>query len=100
MVVLNFKYFKLNSECFLVTGVKKSVIYNLLSKKMIWLDEEQSEIVKLAELGDKVDENNSLLKDLVDNGWGQFSDEKIYVEKIRTKNLFSINQFYKSRRMV
>ena len=97
MDALNYKYFHLNNECYLVLGEKKSTINNIIKKEIIWLDEEQTQLAIKSENGEKVDSDNDFLNNLSDAGWGFFSERKYFIDKIRTKNLFSQNMFYKER---
>lgn len=100
MDALNYKYFQLNNECYLVLGKKKSTINNIIKKEIIWLDEEQTQLAINFENGETIDADNDFLNSLSDAGWGFFSEQKYFIDKIRTKNLFSQNMFYKERPLV
>ncbi|SET03328.1 radical SAM protein [[Clostridium] polysaccharolyticum] len=97
---MNYKYFQLNNECYLVIGKKRATIHNLLKREIIWLDEEQTKLALMFENGEKVDCNNSFIESLCQAGWGFSSEKKYYIDKIRTKNLFTQNMFYKERPII
>ena len=97
---MNYKYFQLNNECYLVVGKKRATIHNLLTKEIIWLDEEQTKFAVMFENGEKVDCENGFIESLCKAGWGFSSERKYFIDKIRTKNLFAQNMFYKERPVV
>ena len=100
MDALNFRYFQLNNECYLVLGKKRATIHNLLTREIIWLNEEQTNLAIMFENGEKVDCTNSFIESLCEAGWGFSSERKYYIDKIRTKNLFAQNMFYKERPII
>lgn len=97
---MNYKYFNLNPECYLVLGKNKLVIQNLITKEIIWVDNKYKEIILMAEQGKKVDESNLYLNELEKKGWGFFSEKKFYIDKLRTMNLFNQKKFWKDRPIV
>lgn len=90
------KYFKLSPESHLVLGCKCSLIHNLLSDEIIWLNEENTRIVSEAETGKAYIHPDSVLDDLVTMGWGCFNEKKIFIDKIRTTNIFSQKRMWKN----
>jgi radical SAM protein with 4Fe4S-binding SPASM domain len=81
-------YFRLNPECYLATGKIGSVIYNLHTKEMIWLDKHASSQMIRCEAGAEVSGDNEICRDLSNGGWGFFSEKPTYVDKARPKNAF------------
>ena len=57
-------YFRLNPECYLVLGKKRSVIHNILKSEMVWLDEANTQVMMNAELCKPIDKENETLKKL------------------------------------
>lgn len=88
-------YFRLNPECYLVLGKKRSVIHNILKSEMVWLDEANTQVMIDAELCKPIDKENETLKKLEEMGWGFFSDHCVYVDKLRIRNIFSLNKMWK-----
>lgn len=91
------KYFRLKPECFLVKGTKRSVLYNLLDGKTIWLSEETSDILLKSELNNEIDPKDSeLFETLKKNDLGDYTNEKVYIDKLRAFNIFNDKKFHKS----
>lgn len=88
-------YFRLNPECYLVLGKKRSVIHNLLKNELVWLDEENTQLMINAELSKPIDRENDTLIKLDEMGWGFFSDHGIFVDKLRSRNVFSLSKMWK-----
>ncbi|WP_294359428.1 hypothetical protein [uncultured Clostridium sp.] len=97
---MSYKYFNLNPECYLILGKNKSVIQNLLTRDVIWLNEEETQLMIKVERGDKVDESNEYLNELAMRGFGFISEKRYYIDKIRTMNLFNQKKFWKDRPIV
>ena len=83
------KYFQLNPECYLITGAHRSLIHNLLTGKILWLDANNTKQILLAEAGNEVNENESTFTELEKLGWGFFSDSKYFVDKLRSTNIYN-----------
>lgn len=88
------KYFRLNSECYLILGKKKSIIHNILTTEMIWLDEEKTNSLLRAEVNIISNEDEGFYKELVDLGYGFFSDNLVYIDKFRIINNFNQNKLW------
>lgn len=88
------KYFRLNPECYLILGKKKSIIHNILTTEMIWLDEENTKNLLKAEVNAILREDEEFYNELVDLGYGFFSDNLIYIDKFRIINNFNQNKLW------
>lgn len=97
---MNYKYFNLNPECYLIVGERRAVIQNLLTSEVVWLDEDDTNLLIDTEKGNAVDDSKEILKELEEKKWGFFSDKKFYIDKIRTMNLFNEKKFWKERPIV
>ena len=78
-------FFNLNGECYFVKGLFKGVIYNLYTKSMVELQQEESKLMLQILQGAPCDES-AFLKELVDKGWGFFSEKRYYIDKLRPYN--------------
>lgn len=91
------KYFKLKPEIYLIKGKKRALLQNLIEKRIIWLNEEVSRILRKSEFNEMLTEDELFeLKPLVDNEWGVFSDKKIFSDKLRLLNVFNEKKFHKN----
>lgn len=90
------KYFQLNPECYLITGAHRSLIHNLLTGKILWLDANNTKQILLAEAGNEVNENESTFTELEKLGWGFFSDSKYFVDKLRSTNIYNETKIWKN----
>lgn len=90
------KYFQLNPECYLITGMHKSLIHNLLTGKIMWLDGDNTKHILLAESGNKVNECEPTFKELEKLGWGFFSDSKYFIDKLRPTNIYNETKIWKN----
>ena len=52
----NEKYFRLNPECFLVTGKTGSVIHNLYTGDAIWCNQENTMALAKSEANNQIDD--------------------------------------------
>lgn len=82
-------YFRLYSECFLVTGKKRSVLCHLLKEEMVWLNEVNTGKMEDAEANQPVDPHDPLFEKLAEMNFGFFSNRKVYIDKMRPINSFS-----------
>lgn len=90
------KYFQLNPECYLITGTQRSLIQNLLTRKIMWLDADNTKQILLAEAGNKVDENEPTFKELEKLDWGFFSASKYFIDKLRPTNIYNETKIWKN----
>ena len=91
------KYFKLYAECYLIPNNNRAALYNLIEKKIIWMSKENTEALLATELNNPVSENNRELYDILSKeGWGVYSDEKIFTDKLRNTNIYNEKKFHKS----
>ncbi|HEY5587741.1 MAG TPA: radical SAM protein [Candidatus Paceibacterota bacterium] len=89
-------YFRLKPECYLILGTTKSIIYNLLAKESIWLDEKNTDILIKSENNNIVSNDEDTLKKLEAEGWGCFYSKKVYIEKLRITNMFNRDRMWKA----
>ena len=82
-------YFKLNSECYLILGKKRSVIHNILNDEMVWITEENTCKLVDAEANKPIDKSIEIFNKLVEMGWGFFSEKPVFVDKVRPINGFN-----------
>jgi len=95
------KYFRLNPECYLVTGGKRSVIYNLIEKSSLWITEEATELLKKSELNQPiVEEDIEFFQLLEEKKWGVFTDTPVFIDKYRPYNIFNEKKFHKNSPMI
>jgi len=76
-------YFRLNPECYLVSGAKSCAIYNLITGELVSLDERESNKLSLCETNHPVSKGLFLSR-LEEMGFGTFYDRPIYVEKYKS----------------
>ena len=88
-------YFKLNPECYLVAGAMRSVVYNLHTGGIIWLNDIQSEHLLKSETGAALTEPAEVHQALSDKGWGFFCEHPVYVDKVRPLNAFREKRLWK-----
>ena len=90
-------YFRLKPECYLVMGQKRAALHNLVEKKCIWLTEEAAAILSGAEKNAPIKESEQeFFRTLEEKGWGEISDEKVFVDKFRPFNVFNDKKFHKN----
>lgn len=88
-------YFSLLNHCFLVSGKEKGVVYNLKERKAIELEKEEHRIVAWAERGNELKDGmktSEVLLDLEKKGWGFFSENRYFVDKLRPYNSFTLTR--------
>lgn len=91
------KYFRLNPECFFVSGTKRSAIYNLLTERIMWLNENSTAIMRKAELNEEVTEESAeFLNSLENQHMGNYFDQPVYIDKLRIFNKFNEMKFHKN----
>lgn len=79
-------YFYLNQYCILVSGVKKSAVYDFLNGKLFSINEENTKLLIESESGNPIDDvydKTSVFKDLQREKLGFVSQTKCFVDKIR-----------------
>ena len=89
------KYFRLNPECFLITGEKGSVVHNLYTGEAIWCDQADTAALVQSETNHPVNETVSVFRELKQKHWGFFSDKPPFVDKLRTFNIFRESRLWK-----
>ncbi|MCB2362190.1 radical SAM/SPASM domain-containing protein [Clostridium estertheticum] len=92
---MNYKYFNLNPECYFTMGVTRGVIQNLLTKDIIWLDEQNSKSILKSEKGEIIEVKDDFFNELGKMGWGFFSEHKYYIDKLRSMNAFNQKKYWK-----
>lgn len=90
------KFHKLNSECYLISGIKGFLVINLYTGDIIPLDNEAGMILLNAELNQEIDVETPILSELVKMGWSDFYDKPVYIEKIRVTNLYGKKHLWKA----
>lgn len=88
-------YFSLLNHCFLAEGKEKSVIYNLKERKTVELDCDSGRLAAFAEAGNELDssqEQAPVFRKLEEMGWGFFSEQRYYIDKIRPYNRFTLTR--------
>ena len=91
----NEKYFRLNPECFLVTGKTGSVIHNLYTGDAIRCNQENTMALAKSEANNQIDESSALFQELERRKWGFFSEKPPFVDKLRTFNVFREKRLWK-----
>jgi len=75
-------YFNLASECYFVRGNESSVIYNLLTGEAMHLDQAETAVMQRIHEG-KECEQNGFVAELAGGGWGFFSENRYFIDKLR-----------------
>lgn len=88
-------FFRLNPECYLVPGKSSSVIYNLLTNEMLWLNKESTDKLINSELNNSINKKDTLFAELEQMDYGFFTDSRCFVDKIRTINSFNQKKMWK-----
>lgn len=88
-------YFKLNPECYLVAGSTRATVQNLQTGGIFWLDEAQSAYLLQSESGVPLETPAEVHQTLAAKGWGFFSQEPVYVDKVRPINAFREKKLWK-----
>ena len=76
-------YFKLNPECYLIVGEKKSIIIDLLTLTIYSLDSLETKELISAENSNSINENSELFKTLQKNCLGTFYSNNTFIDKMR-----------------
>ena len=77
------KYFRLHFFVQYASGNNGGCLYNIQSHKMVYITEENNELLQKAENNEPVDENDPFIRQLYDQNWGSFYDSKVIIEKTR-----------------
>jgi len=75
-------YFRLNPECYLVSGANRCAVYNLITGELLSLDEKESNELSICETNHLISQTPFLFR-LEEMGFGTFYDRPIYVEKYK-----------------
>jgi len=79
-------YFKLNPECYLISGKAKAAIYDLITGNVFGLNEKEKEVLVMCENGVPVENirgGKNILEEVCDKLLGEFYPNRIFVEKLR-----------------
>ena len=76
-------YFRLNPECYLIRGVKRGAIYDLIDEKICALNQQETELVTSCEKNNHVRGDEKLLFRLKQLRMGNFYQNKVYIQKLR-----------------
>ena len=93
--MLNNRYFRLNPECFLTVGAKRSVVQNLYTGEALWMDPESTQALVRSETNLPADETLAVFQQLEQRKWGFFSDHPPFIDKLRTFNVFREKRLWK-----
>jgi len=89
-------FFRLLPEVYLVIGKYKSLLQNILNKKIFWLDNSIAKFIQSCENNKPIpDEFLKCAKELQDNGWGIVTSSPIFVDKLRFVDISDQRQFHK-----
>lgn len=89
-------FFRLLPEVYLVMGKHKSLLQNILSKKIFWLDNRIAEFIQICENNNRIpNEFSQYAKDLENNNWGNITSTPVFVEKLRLVDMSDQRQFHK-----
>ncbi len=89
------RYFRLNPECFLITGQTGSVIHNLYTGEAIWCNQDNTAALAKSEANNPIGEDSALFHELERRNWGFFADQPPFVDKLRTFNVFREKRLWK-----
>ncbi len=76
-------YWRLNPECYCVTGSRNGAIYNVFTGQLMHLDEEESRIIANCEKNIPVNGQIGILEQLGKMHWGCYFDKPVYIDKTR-----------------
>lgn len=88
-------FFKLNNSCFVKKGENGSVLYDLKKNDIIELDDDEANLLLLADNGVRLTGNEKkfdFLKSLEEMGYGFFSEHNYFIDKLRPYNKFSLTR--------
>ena len=89
-------FFRLLPEVYLVIGKHKSLLQNILNKKIFWIDNNIAKFIKICENNNRIpDEFLQYAIELKNNGWGTITSSPIFVEKLRFLDINDKRQFHK-----
>ena len=88
-------YFRLDARCFLTAGVRRSTIHNLETGEVMWVDEPNTTALIRSESNEAIDDPPELFRELERRGWGFFSAQPVFVDKLRTFNIFREKRIWK-----
>lgn len=86
--------FRLKPEIYLVTGVAKDALCNVVNGDIISLNKELSIKLRNAECNLPIDKDEYIEK-LIEMGWGEEFESPIYVDKLRYTNKFNKKRAWK-----
>ena len=90
------KYFRLNSESYLVVGKNRAMLHNIIENKSVWLNKNVAKLVKQAEMGSCIQEKDlAIFKILQDNKYGIITDLPVFIDKLRAFNVFNEKKLHK-----
>lgn len=77
------KYFRLHFFINYASGENGGCLYNMQTKKMIYITKENDAILQRAEQNEPINENELFLKKLYDKNMGSFYDTPVIIERTR-----------------
>lgn len=87
-------YFRFKPEVVFTKGKDGSILNNLMTNRRIYLDSEDTRVVEALYQGDQSDpvapETKNLTAYLAEQGFGQYYNRKIYMEKIKTSRIATL----------
>lgn len=89
-------FFRLLPEVYLIIGKHKSLLQNILNKKIFWLDNNIAQNIQFCENNNPIP--NKFLKyaqELQNNEWGLITFSPIFVDKLRLLDMSDNRQFHK-----
>jgi radical SAM protein with 4Fe4S-binding SPASM domain len=89
------RYFRLDARCFLTPGARRGVVHNLETGEAMWLDEANTDALLRSETNEPVADPPELFGRLEERGWGFFSAHPVFVDKLRTYNVFREKRIWK-----
>lgn len=89
-------FFRLLPEVYLVIGEHKSILQNVLNKKILWIENSVAKFIKLCENNKPIpDEFLEYASQLNDHGWGTVTNSPIFVDKLRFLDFNDKRQLHK-----
>lgn len=77
-------FFRLLPEVYLIIGKHKSILQNILNKKIFWIENDIAKLIKLCENNKQISgEFLEYASQLKDHGWGTITYSPIFVDKLR-----------------
>lgn len=89
------RYFRLDSRRFLTVGAQRGVVHDLETGAAMWLDAPNTAALQRSETNEPIEIEPELFGRLEERGWGFFTSQPPFVDKLRRYNVFREKRLWK-----